>query len=168
MRPNETSQLKGLHLKLIYLKIYTFLNLQICPSLASYHSCSEGWLDQKLSIWRGIPKKLLSVEHVAREGQIRDTSIYYQCFTANSISLVYQYIISASLQIVKIQVLQCISRYIMIFAWNYQLHSFVENVKYKGLRSFVAKNQKFGFAHFLRKDITRNSCYEESYRFSLH
>ena len=56
----------------------------------------------------------------------------------------------------------------MIFAWNYQLHSFVENVKYKGLRSFVAKNQKFGFAHFLRKDITRNSCYEESYRFSLH
>ena len=44
----------------------------------------------------------------------------------------------------------------MIFAWNYQL------------RSFVAKCWKLGFAPFSRKVISRDSRCEESYRFSLH
>ena len=53
----------------------------------------------------------------------------------------------------------------MIFAWNYQLSSFVEN---KGFTLFCRKMMKIAICALLRKVITRNSCREESYRFSLH
>ena len=61
--------------------------------------------------------------------------------------------------------LKCIKS---IHHYTYQLLLFITERQNSNLRSFVAKCRKFGFTLFLRKVITRNSCREESYRFSLH